>query len=239
MVENCPAMTAVRESIKEFNKKAAAKWEAQVAEKKAREAEKAAKKVKKAEEKAASLQDFLAKTAALRDLTGEEKVATAEIVANGLEARVTAAIFKDLGDNPTEEQVLQNLKEFCKNELLTTMAEDMNAKVASGVVQKDNSNYIQELKKSWETASTIFLKEGGDDMIKLFGGIGKVAAFMADTEASLNLQERQITDVQEVRTIDPEPALPSIRANDQVHPVPAAMEGLQADVARLNEKFGK
>lgn len=158
---------------------------------------------------------------------------------NSLEARVTAAILKDLGDNPDEEQLLQNLKEFCKNELLTSVAEDINAKVAAGVVQKDNSNYVQELKKSWELASTIFLKEGGDDMIKLFGGIGKVAAFMADIEASLNLQERQITDVQEVRAIDPEPASPSIRANEQVHPVPAAMEGLQADVQRLNEKFGK
>lgn len=158
---------------------------------------------------------------------------------NSLEGRVTAAILKDLGDNPDEEQLLQNLKEFCKNELLKGVAEDINAKVAAGVVQKDNSNYVQELKKSWEAASTTFLKEGGDDMIKLFGGIGKVAAFMADTEASLNLQERQITDVQEVRAIEPEPASPSIRANDQVHPVPAAMEGLQADVARLNEKFGK
>ena len=36
-----------------------------------------------------------------------------------------------------------------------------------------------------------------------------------------------------------QPAAPSIRANDQVHEVPASMEGLQADVARLNEKFGK
>lgn len=158
---------------------------------------------------------------------------------NSLEARVTAAILKDLGDNPSEEQLLQNLKEFCKNELLKGVAEDINAKVAAGVVQKDNSNYVQELKKSWEVASTIFLKEGGDDMIKLFGGIGKVAAFMADIEAGLNLQERQITDVQEVRAIDPEPVAPSIRANEQVHPVPAAMEGLQEDVQRLNEKFGK
>ena len=177
-----------------------------------------------------SMEENTSKAAA--PVTGDE-------AENGLEARITAAILKDLGDNPNEEQVLQNLKEFCKNELLTAVAEDMNAKVASGVVQKDNSNYIQELKKSWEAASIIFLKEGGDDMIKLFGGIGKVAAFMADTEASLNLQERQITDVQEVRAIDPEPAPPSIRANDQVHPVPAAMEGLQADVQRLNEKFGK
>jgi hypothetical protein len=131
------------------------------------------------------------------------------------------------------------MKEFIRGNLQAALAEHINGKVASGKVLPDNSNYVKELGKSWRKVSESFIKGVGEDLLKLFGSQEELASFMASMEAELGLEERELTQVVEVQVIDPAPAAPSIRANDQVHEVPASMEGLQADVARLNEKFGK
>lgn len=158
----------------------------------------------------------ITRAAALRGLTGKETVEEAEA------------------------KMVDNMKEFIKHNLKAALADHINGKVGSGKILPDNSNYVKELEKSWRKVSESFIKGAGGDLLKLFGSQEELASFMASTEAELGLDDREITRVVEVQTIDPaQPAAPSIRANDQTHEVPASMSGLQADVARLNEKFGK
>lgn len=158
----------------------------------------------------------ITRAAALRGLTGKESVEEAEA------------------------KMVANMKEFIRGNLQAALAEHINGKVASGKVLPDNSNYVKELGKSWRKVSEAFIKGAGEDLLKMFGSQEELASFMASMEAELGLEDREITQVVEVQGIDPtQPVAPSIRANDQYHEVPASMEGLQADVARLNEKFGK
>lgn len=218
---------------------------AKKAARKVKEAAKAAKKVKKIEAKAASLQDFLAKASAKKFEGGFQAGSTNQVVhdVDIVDLAKTAALRGLTGEESEEEAkavVLANMKEFIRSNLQTALAVKINAKVANGKILPDNSNYVKELGKSWRKASESFIKGAGEDLLELFGSQEELASFMASMEAELGLEDREITQVVEVRSIDPaQPAAPSIRANDQVHEVPASMEGLQADVARLNEKFGK
>ncbi len=218
---------------------------AKKAAKKVKEATKAAKKVKKIEAKAASLSEFLAKTSAKKFEGGFQAGPTSHAVHDDDISAVTrAAALRGLTGKESEEEVkavvLANMKEFIRSNLQAALAEHINRKVTSGKILPDNSNYIKELGKSWRKVSEAFIKGAGEDLLKLFGSQEELASFMASMEAELHLEDREITQVVEVQAIDPtQPVAPSIRANDQVHEVPASMEGLQADVARLNEKFGK
>ena len=217
---------------------------AKKAAKKVKEAAKAAKKVKKIKAKAASLSEFLAKSSAEK-YEGAFQAGPASHVTHDddITTMVKVAALRGLTGNESEEEatakMVANVKEFIRGNLQTALAEHINGKVASGKVLPDNSNYVKELGKSWRKVSEAFIKGAGEDLLKLFGSQEELASFMASMEAELGLEERELTQVVEVQTIDPVPAAPSIRANDQVHEVPASMEGLQADVARLNEKFGK
>lgn len=218
---------------------------AKKAAKKVKEATKAAKKVKKIEAKAASLQDFLAKTSAKKFEGGFQAGPANHVAHDGDIAAITrAAALRGLTGRESEEEatvkMVANMKEFIRSNLQGALAEHINGKVASGKVLPDNSNYVKELGKSWRKVSEAFIKGAGEDLLELFGSQEELASFMASVEAELYLEDREITQVVEVQGIDPtQPVAPSIRANDQVHEVPASMEGLQADVARLNEKFGK
>ena len=212
--------------------------------KKMKKAIKAGEKAKKAESKNSALQGFLAKSSAEK-YEGAFQAGPASHVAHDADiaTMVKAAALRGLTGNESEEEatakMVANMKEFIRGNLQAALAEHINGKVASGKVLPDNSNYVKELGKSWRKVSESFIKGAGEDLLKLFGSQEELASFMASMEAELGLEERELTQVVEVQVIDPEPAAPNIRANDQVHPVPAAMEGLQADVARLNEKFGK
>ena len=217
---------------------------AKKAAKKVKGAAKAAKKVKKIEAKAASLQDFLAKTSAKKSEGGFQAGPVGHVTGgNDIATMAIAASLRGLTGDESEGEaramVLANMKEFIQSCLQTALAEHINGKVESGKVLPDNSNYVKELGKSWRKVSEAFIKGAGEDLLNLFGSQEELASFMASMEAELGLEERELTQVVEVQTIDPVPAAPSIRANDQVHEVPASMEGLQADVARLKEKFGK
>ena len=212
--------------------------------KKVKEAAKAEKKVRKIKAKAASLQDILAKTSAKKSEGGFQAGPASHVVHDDISAVTRAAALRGLTGKESEEEVkavvLANMKEFITINLQTALAESINGKVASGKILPDNSNYIKELGKSWRKVSEAFIKGAGEDLLELFGSLEELASFMTSMEAELGLDGREITKVVEVQGIDPtKPVAPSIRANDQIHEVPASMEGLQADVARLNEKFGK
>ena len=217
---------------------------AKKAAKKVKEAAKAAKKAKKIEAKATSLSDFLAKASAKKFEGGFQAGSTSHDGDVDIADLVKTAALRGLTGEESEEEakamVLANMKEFIWSSLQVALAEHINAKVASGKVLPDNSNYVKELGKSWRKVSEGFIKATGEDLLKLFGSQEELASFMASMEAKLGLEDREISQVVEVQGIDPaQPAAPSIRANDQIHEVPASMEGLQADVARLKEKFGK
>lgn len=213
--------------------------------KKVKEAAKAEKKVRKIKAKTASLSEFLAKTSAKKFEGGFQAGPASHVAHDGDIAAITReAALRGLTGRESEEEatakMVTNMKEFITINLQTALAENINGKVASGKILPDNSNYIKELGKSWRKVSEAFIKGAGEDLLKLFGSQEELASFMASMEAGLHLEDREITQVVEVQGIDPvQSAAPSIRANDQVHEVPASMEGLQADVARLNEKFGK
>lgn len=213
--------------------------------KKVKEAAKAEKKVRKIKAKAASLQDFLAKTSAKKSEGGFQAGPASHVAHDTDIAAITReAALRGLTGRESEEEatakMVANMKEFIRSNLQAALAEHINGKVASGKVLPDNSNYVKELEKSWRKVSEAFIKGSGEDLLKLFGSQEELASFMASMEAELHLEDREITQVVDVQDIDPvQSAAPSIRANDQVHEVPASMEGLQADVARLNEKFGK
>lgn len=202
------------------------------------------KESKRIEVKEGSLQDFLTRTSAKKS-EGGYQTGPADHVNNDayITAMAKAAAFRGLtGDEDVEEAevvILANMKEFIRSNLQTALAGHINDKVASGKVLPDSSNYIEELGKSWKEIGESFIKGAGEDLLKLFGSQEELASFMASMEAELCLEERELTQVVEVQAIDPEPAVPSILANDQVHEVPSSMEGLQAGVQRLNEKFGK
>ena len=244
-VAKTQAPNPVIEVMKRGREKLLAAQAEEKLEKAAKKAAKAAKKVKKIEAKAASLQDFLAKTSA-KKFEGGFRAGMVNHIANDTDiaALAKAAALRDLTGDESEEEatakMVTNMKEFIRSNLQAALAEHINGKVASGKVLPDNSNYIKELGKSWRKVSEAFIKGSGEDLLKLFGSQEELASFMASMEAELHLEDREITQVVEVQGIDPtQPIAPSIRANDQVHEVPASMEGLQADVARLNEKFGK
>ena len=213
--------------------------------KKVKEAAKAEKKVRKIKAKTASLSEFLAKTSAKKFEGGFQAGPASHVTHDDdITTMVKVAALRGLTGNESEEEatakMVTNMKEFITINLQTALAENINGKVASGKILPDNSNYIKELGKSWRKVSEAFIKGAGEDLLKLFGSQEELASFMASMEAELHLEDREITQVVEVQAIDPtQPVAPSIRANDQVHEVPASMEGLQADVARLNEKFGK
>lgn len=251
-VAKSQSIDSVIDVIKKGSKKllsAQAEEKAEKAEKKVakkvKEATKAAKKVKKIEAKAASLQDLLAKTSAKKFEGGFQAGPASHVTHYGDIADLAkTAVLRGLTGEESEEEakvmVMNNLKEFIRNNLQVALAEHINAKVANGRILPDNSNYVKELGKSWRKVSEAFIKGSGEDLLKLFGSQEELASFMASMEAELHLEDREITQVVEVQGIDPtQPVAPSIRANDQIHEVPASMEGLQADVARLNEKFGK
>lgn len=244
-VAKTQAPNSVTEVMKRGREKLLAAQAEEKLEKAAKKAAKAAKKVKKIEAKAASLQDFLAKTSA-KKFEGAFQAGQANHAAHDVDIAVlakTAALRGLTGDESEEEataKMVANMKEFIRSNLQAALAEHINGKVASGKVLPDNSNYVKELGKSWRKVSEAFIKGSGEDLLKLFGSQEELASFMASMEAELGLEDREITQVVDVQVIDPvQSAAPSIRANDQVHEVPASMEGLQADVARLNEKFGK
>jgi len=202
------------------------------------------KESKRIEVKEGSLQESLAKGCVCKTKGGYQ-ADPADHVNNDayIATMVKEAAFRGLTGDESEGEakamVLANMKEFIRRNLQTALAEHINDKVVSGKVLPDNSNYIEELRKSWREIGESFIKEVGEDLLKLFGSQEELASFMASMEAELCLEERELTQVVEVQAIDPEPAAPSIRANDQVHEVPSSMEGLQAGVQRLNEKFGK
>ena len=212
--------------------------------KKMKKAIKAGEKAKKAESKNSALQGFLAKSSAEK-YEGAFQAGPASHAAHDTDIATMAiaaslrGLTGDESEGEAKAMVLANMKEFIQSCLQTALAEHINGKVASGKVLPDNSNYVKELGKSWRKVSEAFIKSAGEDLLNLFGSQEELASFMASMEAELGLGEREITQVVEVQTIDPEPAAPSIRANDQVHEVPSSMEGLQAGVQRLNEKFGK
>lgn len=218
---------------------------AKKAAKKVKEATKAEKKARKIKTKTASFSELLAKTSAKKFEGAFRAGPTNHAVHDDDISAVTrAAAFRGLTGKESEEEVkavvLANMKEFIRSNLQAALAEHINGKVTSGKILPDNSNYIKELGKSWHKVSESFIKGAGEDLLELFGSLEELASFMASMEAELGLEDREITQVVKVQGIDPaQPAAPSIRANDQVHEVPASMEGLQADVARLNEKFGK
>lgn len=244
-VAKTQAPNSVTEVMKRGREKLLAAQAEEKLEKAAKKAAKAAKKVKKIEAKAASLQDFLAKTSA-KKFEGGFRAGTVNHIANDTDIAAIAktAALRGLTGNESEEEatakMVANMKEFIRSNLQAALAEHINGKVASGKVLSDNSNYVKELGKSWRKVSEAFIRGSGEDLLKLFGSQEELASFMASMEAELHLEDREITQVVDVQVIDPvQSAAPSIRANDQVHEVPASMEGLQADVARLNEKFGK
>lgn len=218
---------------------------AKKAAKKAEEATKAAKKFRKMETVPTSLCGFLAKSSAKKSEGAFQAGPTSHVAHDDDISAVTlVAALRGLTGKESEEEakamVLTNMKEFIRSNIQTALAGSINAKVANGKILPDNSNYVKELGKSWRKVSEAFIKGAGEDLLKLFGSQEELASFMASMEAELGLEDREITQVVEVQAIDPtQPVAPSIRANDQVHEVPASMEGLQADVARLNEKFGK
>ena len=215
------------------------------AAKKVKEAAKAEKKAAKIEAKAASLSEFFAKTSAEKyEGAFQAGPASHAVHDDDIETMAKIAALQGLTGKESEEEakavVLANMKEFIDTHLQAALAESINAKVANGKILPDNSNYVKELGKSWRKVSESFIKGAGEDLLKMFGSQEELASFMASMEAELGLEDREITQVVDVQDIDPvQSAAPSIRANDQVHEVPASMEGLQADVARLNEKFGK
>ena len=240
--------TILEKSNKKFLANAAeekAEKAAKKAAKKVKEATKAEKKARKIKAKTASFSEFLAKTSAKKFEGAFRAGPTNHAVHDDDISAVTrAAALRGLTGKESEEEVkavvLANMKEFIRSNLQAALAEHINGKVTSGKILPDNSNYIKELGKSWRKVSESFIKGAGEDLLELFGSLEELASFMASMEAELGLEDREITQVVEVQGIDPaQPAAPSIRANDQVHEVPASMEGLQADVARLNEKFGK
>ena len=218
---------------------------AKKAEKKVKEAAKAEEKVRKIKAKATSLSEFLAKTSAKNSEGGfQAGPASHAVQDDDIVILAKAALLRGLTGKESEEEakaaVLANMKEFIRSNLQAALAEHINGKVANGKILPDNSNYVKELGKSWRKVSESFIKGAGEDLLKMFSGQEELASFMASMEAELHLEDREITQAVEVQGIDPtQPVAPSIRANDQVHEVPASMEGLQADVARLNEKFGK
>lgn len=244
-VAKTQAPNSVTEVMERGREKLLAAQAEEKLEKAAKKAAKAAKKVKKIEAKAASLRDFLAKDSA-KKFEGGFRAGMVNHTANDTDiAAITkAAALRGLTGKESEEEaaakMVANMKAFIRSNLQAALAEHINGKVASGKVLPDNSNYVKELGKSWRKVSEAFIKGSGEDLLKLFGSQEELASFMASMEAELHLEDREITQVVDVQVIDPvQPAAPSIRANDQVHEVPASMEGLQADVARLNEKFGK
>lgn len=240
--------TILEKSNKKFLANAAEEKAEKAAKKMAKKMKKAIKageKVKKAESKNSALQGFLAKSSAEKYEGAFQAGPASHAVHDGDIAAITrAAALRGLTGRESEEEatvkMVANMKAFIRSNLQAALAENINGKVASGKVLPDNSNYVKELEKSWRKVSESFIKGAGEDLLKLFSGQEELASFMASMEAELGLEDREITQVVDVQAIDPvQSAAPSIRANDQVHEVPASMEGLQADVARLNEKFGK
>lgn len=124
-----------------------------------------------------------------------------------------------------------------------TIAEVLNEKSQAGDFGPGKEDYVS-FHRELVTGMVADLKSTiSQEDLAFLGGVEALDEFcqeLLEVQGMVEepVQATTVTDVS-VKSIDPVPEGMSIRANETVHEVPASMEGLQADVKRLAEKFGK